>query len=163
MSIQMSYEPNLNDEIVVVAPHYSANTKSVVYTQTQHGSLTANFTCLETTSFVEKFLYLQGTSIFGSRESARMLYDFKKNIPLYAPITQQVIHQYPMEATPDPIYFFTSMYEVTELAKKRCQLTLQSQSFIVEASKKQCVSRRDRISHYFMQKLSLYSPMMCKP
>ncbi|OCS91256.1 hypothetical protein A6K76_09610 [Caryophanon latum] len=159
----MSYQPNLNDVILVVAPHYNTNTKSVIYTYTQNGSVMENFTCLETTSFVEQFLYLQGTSIIGSRESARVLYNFSKNIPLYAPITQQVIHQYVMEAAPDPIYFFTSMYEVTELAKKRCQLTLHSLSFIVKASKKQCVSRRDRISHYLMQKLSLHSPIICKP
>lgn len=163
MSEKVSYEPNLNDDILVVAPHYSASTKSVVYTQTYNASVQANFTCLETTSFIEHFLYLQGTSIFGSRESARKLYNFTKNIPLYAPLTKQVIHHYPMEAAPDPIYFFTNMYEITELTKKRCELTLHSLSFIVEASKEQCSKRQQRISHYFMQKLCRHSPAICKP
>ncbi|MBS7345945.1 MAG: hypothetical protein KIG60_09920 [Caryophanon sp.] len=147
-----SYQPNLYDKIVVIAPNYTDTSHSIVYIEQQDGEIVGHPSYLQTTSFLEHFLHLQGTSIHGSRTSARKLYNFGKNIPLYAPLTHQVIHKYRVAAAPDPIYFFTMLYTVDAIAKKRSLLTLKTLSFTVEASQHQCVTLQQRASHYFLLK-----------
>lgn len=147
-----SYQPNLLDKIVVVSPYYKDDFNSIVYVETAASVLTEYATHLHTTAFVEHFLYLQGTSIRGSRTSARKLYNFSKNIPIYAPLTQQVIQKYRVPDCPDPIYFFTMLYTIEELTKKRSKLSLYNASFIVEASKHQCITQQQRASYYLLHK-----------
>lgn len=150
-----SYAPNLRDKIIVIAPHHTDMSNSMIYME-HDGQIISRTSYLQTTSFVEHFLHLQGTSLFGSRTSARNLYNFRKNIPIYAPITHQVIHKYRVTASPDPIYFFTVLYNVTSIAKKKSELTVQSLSFTVEASKKQCLDLQRWASHYFLVKAAAH-------
>lgn len=152
MNEAKSYEPNLLDKIVVISPHYEHDFKSIVYVEQTANDLAGHLTHLPTTAFVEHFLYLQGTSIRGSRTSANKLYNYSKNIPIYAPLTQQVLHKYRVPNLPDPIYFFTMLYDIEEITKKRSKLSLYGQSFIVEASKKQCEAYQHRASYYLLRK-----------
>lgn len=151
-----SYTPNLHDKVLVVAPHHTEVSNSVVYIEQADGNIVPRPSYLQTTPLLEHFLHLQGTSILGSRTSARKLYNFCKNIPIYAPLTHQVIHKYRVAASPDPIYFFTMLYNVHALDKKQSLLTLASLSFTVEASKYQCLTQQQRASHYFLLKTAAH-------